>query len=160
MTFKPPFNAEHASDSGVAFVVDDRGNPVPPEWIAEKLNALQPAALPTAPAESAGERAGLTEEERDLITRVEGMLDSREIIRPNDTLRDLLAIIDRLTAAKPQAAEGFVLVPKEPTEEMLVALTEKSNRTFNGFEWHDYMRKRYAAMLAAAPTPQEKEKGR
>jgi len=46
----------------------------------------------------------------------------------------------------PQIPEGWQLVPKEPTEEMLNALTDGANQ-------HDSWAEGYKAMLAAAPNP-------
>lgn len=58
-----------------------------------------------------------------------------------------------IAAALRGGEDGWVSVPREPTEAMLEKATGTISRSFNGFMAHDGMKKAYAAMLAARPLP-------
>lgn len=60
---------------------------------------------------------------------------------------DLLAALARIEALTPPA--GWVLVPREPTEDMLTA----AELTDHWDDWRDNWTRSWRAMLAAAPAP-------
>lgn len=64
--------------------------------------------------------------------------------------RHQLSLMDFDAPPLPAAPEGMQLVPKEPTPEMIRAAqdVERNGR----WKWHEEIKKRYKAMLAAAPT--------
>ncbi len=81
-----------------------------------------------------------------------------------DAFAAAAAEIDRLRAVPSPKAEGWVLVPREPTEEMLVASEGAINETMRSLGWSKAQRAqrwsprakivmRWAAMLDAAPSP-------
>ena len=77
------------------------------------------------------------------------MLIAAKVLR-RAAMTDAL-VKDLLYAHPPQPAlEGWVLVPKEPTNEMLLALLQQTE-FLEGDEW---VVDSYRAMLAAAPTPE------
>lgn len=79
--------------------------------------------------------------EADLHLARTGRLPS--IPLPADLLRTLIA--------GPPEREGWVLVPREPTEEMTTAGVEAGVRA--GYKGNPWCPEAYAAMLSAAPKP-------
>lgn len=77
------------------------------------------------------------------------------VMNANDMGADTMAITEE------RAREGWVLVPREPTEAMIEAMSDAGNAA-GCSEWRmrSEMRAAYPAMLAAAPTPPTTDEAR
>lgn len=69
-----------------------------------------------------------------------------DLVRPGGD--ELAERITRALASRAAVPDGFVLVPMEPTDHMLLSLMNQWDSTGNRT-----MEQNYAAMLAAAPEP-------
>lgn len=106
-----------------------------------------------------GERTGREGDGMGLMVYSEKAVDANASVGEYDEIRDLLEqhvapALSRLASVSSARAEGFVVVPREPTEAMLDAYwrqtgesTEMRTRT------HAYMRRYWSAMLAVFPEP-------
>jgi hypothetical protein len=98
--------------------------------------------------------------DRELIEQARAIVEQGDRSGPRaehattiKTRNVLQALADRLEAlAGPMEREGWVLVPKEPTLEMIEALDDGQEYDEGGYLGYS-AKDAYAAMLSAAPKP-------
>ena len=86
----------------------------------------------------------------DIVDKLNMAVTKHADVLALDALREIQRLRLRIAVLERQAPEGFVLVPKEPTDAMLGA----------GLRWFDCMGnmpRAWKDMLAAAPSPDNGE---